>query len=222
MSKTDKDLGRKIHAHLLAKGVETPITKNVHFPAETKLNTIERNIREIMDVLGLDLSDDSLVDTPKRVAKMYVNEICSGLDYDNFPKCTAVENKMHYDEMVVEKDVKCISLCEHHLITIDQSATIAYIPKTTVLGLSKLNRIAKFFAQRPQIQERFVEQVFHALEFILETEDIAIVVSGKHYCVAARGVEDTSSYTITSKLGGAFKTDQALRKEFFDLVNSKK
>lgn len=220
MSKKDPQLGRKIQAHLTNLGVETPVVAN-QLSKEEKLEKIEDSIRDVMVTLGLDLTDDSLIDTPKRVAKMYVQEIFSGLDYENFPKCTAVENKMNYDEMVIEKDITCISSCEHHLITIDQKATIAYIPKNKVLGLSKLNRIAKFFAQRPQIQERYAEQVFHALEFILETDNIAVVVRGKHYCVAARGVEDTSSFTVTSKLGGAFKTDPTLRKEFMDLVNSK-
>jgi len=218
--KTDAKLGEKVNAYLIAKGVETPVVKNAYsdMPKDHKISYIENYFTAIMEVLGLDLQDDSLVDTPKRVAKMYVNEIFQGLDYANFPKCTTVDNKMNYDEMVVEKDIIAISSCEHHFVTIDQKVSIAYIPKHKVLGLSKLNRIAKFFAQRPQIQERYAEQLFYALECILETDNIAIVVRGKHYCVAQRGVEDTSSYTITSKLGGGFKNDPALRKEFMDLV----
>lgn len=220
MSKCDPVLGQKIHEHLVAMGVETPtVEEKLNQPTKKKLASIEKSFRSIMETLGLDLSDDSLTDTPARVAKMYVNEIFQGLDYNNFPKCTAVENKMSYDEMVLEKDITAISSCEHHFVTIDQKVHIAYIPKDKVLGLSKLNRVAKFFAQRPQIQERFAEQVFHALEFILETKNIAVVVKGKHYCVAQRGVEDSSSYTITSKIGGAFKTDSSLRKEFMDLVS---
>lgn len=219
MSKCDPILGQKVHQHLLNKGVETPVDKNWLLASDdSKMAAIEASVRQIMTVLGMDLADDSLCDTPRRVSKMYVQEIFRGLNYDHFPKCTAVDNKMAYDEMVVEKDITAISSCEHHLITIDQKVNIAYIPKHMVLGLSKLNRIAKFFAQRPQIQERYVEQLYHALECILETEDIAIVVRGKHYCVAARGVEDTSSVTITSKLGGAFKADATVRKEFMDLV----
>ena len=216
--KTDATLGFKVKEHLEKIGVETPVTSKVELQASTKISAIEQNFREIMEVLGLDLTDDSLVDTPKRVAKMYVNEIFQGLNYHNFPKCTTVENKMKYDEMVVERDITAISSCEHHFVTIDQKVAIAYIPKGKVLGLSKLNRIAKFFAQRPQIQERYAEQVFHALEYILETQDIAVVVRGKHYCVAQRGVEDSSSVTITSKLGGVFKSDNAVRKEFMDLI----
>lgn len=222
MSKTDSFLGQKVHQHLVNVGVETPTIKRTEYDSlnskQVKLEVIEEKFRDIMKALDLDLSDDSLVETPKRVAKMYVNEIFKGLDYENFPKCTTVDNKMGYDEMVVEKDITCISTCEHHFVTIDQKATIAYIPNKKVLGLSKLNRIAKFFAQRPQIQERFAEQVFHALCFILETDNVAVVVRGKHYCVAQRGIEDSSSFTITSKLGGAFKSDASLRKEFMDLI----
>lgn len=222
--KTDPILGKKIQEHLKSCGVETPVIESSldGTTKEEKISEIENSFRHIMEVLGLDLSDDSLVDTPKRVAKMYVQEIFSGLNYDNFPKCTAVDNKMSYDEMVIERNITAISSCEHHFVTIDQKVDIAYIPKQKVLGLSKLNRIAKFFAQRPQIQERYAEQLFHALQYILETDNIAVVVNGKHYCVAQRGVEDTSSWTTTSKLGGVFKSDPSVRKEFMDLVNSKR
>lgn len=219
--KTDKELGLKIKEYLIKAGVETPVVDEaLNVPAKVKLRKIEKHVCEIMKVLGLDLTDDSLIETPTRVAKMYVNEIFSGLNYENFPKCTAVANKMGYDEMVVEKDIVAISACEHHLVTIDQKVTVAYIPENKILGLSKLNRLAKFFAQRPQIQERYAEQLFHALVFILETDNIAVLVKGKHYCVAQRGVEDTSSYTVTSKLGGAFKKDASLRNEFLSLARS--
>jgi len=220
--KTDYELGKKVQDYLTQKGVETPVILDKLLVSDkTKIAKIEKHFRTIMETLGMDLNDDSLIDTPTRVAKMYVNEIFRGLNYAQFPKCTVVDNKMNYDEMVVEKNITAISSCEHHFVTIDQKVHIAYIPANKVLGLSKLNRIAKFFAQRPQIQERYAEQLFYALECILETSNIAIVVSGKHYCVAQRGVEDTSSYTITSKLGGDFKADALLRKEFMDLVNSK-
>lgn len=222
--KTDYELGKQVHEYLKSKGVETPVLiRPPGYPEisdESKIRTISHHIARIMETLGLDLSDDSLKDTPDRVGKMYINEIFRGLDYDHFPKCTAVDNKMKYDEMVIERNITAISVCEHHLVTIDQKVDIAYIPSQKVLGLSKLNRIAKFFAQRPQIQERYVEQVFHAMEYILGTSDIAVVVRGKHYCVAQRGVEDTSSFTITSKLGGSFKENPAQRKEFMDLVRS--
>lgn len=217
--KSDPALGAKVHRHLIEMGVQTPMTLKVHDSRDIKIDHIKHHVKKIMETLGMDLTDDSLIDTPDRVAKMYVDEIFRGLDYNNFPKCTAVDNKMKYDEMVVEKDITCISSCEHHLITIDSKATIAYIPNEKVLGLSKMNRIAKFFAQRPQIQERLTEQIFHALCLILETDNVAVIVSGTHYCVAQRGIEDTSSYTVTSKLGGLFKSNPDVRREFLSLAH---
>lgn len=220
--KTDFELGKRVREHLIAKGVETPvIAEKLAVPEKKKLAAIEKHFRAIMDTLGMDLTDDSLMDTPTRVAKMYVNEIFKGLNYEHFPKCTAVSNKMGYDEMVLERNITAISSCEHHFLSIDQTVDIAYIPKDKVLGLSKLNRIAKFFAQRPQIQERYAEQVYHALEFILETDDIAVVVKGRHLCVAQRGTEDTGSHTVTSRLGGVFKSQPSVRKEFMDLIIAK-
>jgi GTP cyclohydrolase I len=216
-TKTDPELGRKIHEHLVKVGVETPTTQN-DLDRKEKIDVIEAHFIGIMKALGLDLSDDSLVDTPKRVAKMYVNEIFWGLDYDAFPKCTTVDNKMHYDEMVVERNVIVMSNCEHHFVTIDGLATVAYVPNKKVLGLSKINRIVEYFAKRPQIQERLTEQVFHALCYILETEDVAVMIDARHYCVAARGVEDTGSSTVTCKLGGGFKTDPAARAEFLSIA----
>jgi len=173
-----------------------------------------------MKTLGLDLTDDSLMETPKRVAKMYVNEIFWGLDYEAFPKCTAVDNKMTYDEMVVERNINVQSNCEHHFVIIDGVATVGYIPKQKVLGLSKMNRIVEYFSKRPQIQERLTEQVWHALQYILETDDIAVVVDAQHFCVKSRGVEDVGSSTTTSKLGGRFKDDQTVRSEFMALARA--
>jgi GTP cyclohydrolase I len=172
-----------------------------------------------MNILGLDLEDDSLIDKPRRVAKMYVREIFWGLDWEKFPKCTKIENKMGYNEMVIERGINVQSNCEHHFVVIDGLATVAYIPKKTVLGLSKMNRIVEYFAKRPQVQERLTEQVFHAISFILETDDVAVLIDAKHYCVASRGVEDTGSQTTTSKLGGAFKNDPVTRSEFMAIAN---
>ena len=174
-----------------------------------------------METLGLDLSDDSLMETPKRVAKMYVSEIFYGLDYEAFPKCTAVDNKMKYNEMVVERNVNVQSNCEHHFVVIDGVATVAYVPKDKVLGLSKINRIVEYFAKRPQIQERLTEQIFHTLCFILETNDVAVLIDARHYCVASRGVEDTGSSTVSSRLGGGFKSDPAARAEFYQIARMK-
>ena len=216
-TKTDPELGKKIHEHLLKMGVETPIVPN-GLSRVDKIDIIENKFKDIMKALGLDLSDDSLTDTPKRVARMFCNEIFWGLDYDAFPKCTTVDNKMHYDEMVVERNVIVMSNCEHHFVQIDGLATVAYVPNKKVLGLSKINRIVEYFSKRPQIQERLTEQIFHALCYILETENVAVVINAKHYCVASRGVEDTKSSTITSKLGGGFKTDPAARAEFLSIA----
>ena len=220
-TKTDPDLGRRVHEHLVKVGVETPVTDN-GLSRTDKIELIESNFNQIMKTLGLDLTDDSLMDTPKRVAKMYVNEIFWGLDYEAFPKCTAVDNKMKYDEMVIERNINVQSNCEHHFVVIDGVATVGYIPNERVLGLSKLNRVVEYFAKRPQIQERLTEQVYHALSYILDTEDIGVIVDAQHYCVKSRGVEDTGSSTITSKLGGCFKHDPAVRNEFMNIVNSYK
>jgi len=216
-TKTDPVLGQQVHEYLVQMGVETPTFKT-ELDRKDKIAEIEKSFSHIMQVLGLDLSDDSLAETPLRVAKMYVNEIFWGLDYDAFPKCTTVENKMGYDEMVVERNVNVQSNCEHHFVVIDGLATVAYIPKQKVLGLSKINRIVEYFSKRPQIQERLTEQIFHALCYILETEDVAVMIDAQHYCVRSRGVEDTGSSTVTSKLGGGFKSDPALRNEFLSIA----
>ena len=216
-TKTDPELGAKVHEYLVQMGVETP-TKNNPLDRKEKIDVIEAHFSGIMRALGLDLEDDSLMDTPKRVAKMYVNEIFWGLDYEAFPKCTTVANKMNYDEMVVERNVNVQSNCEHHFVIIDGLATVAYVPYHKVLGLSKINRIVEYFAKRPQIQERLTEQVFHALCYILETDNVAVMIDAQHYCVKSRGVEDTGSSTVTTKLGGGFKTDAAARAEFLSIA----
>lgn len=217
-TKIDSALGIEVQKFLEQKNVQTPVNKTkLYIEPIKKIEKIEKLTKEIWEILGLDLSDDSLKDTPNRIAKMMVLEQYWGLIPENFPKCTAVENKMGYDEMIVTKDITAISACEHHGVIIDQKIAIGYIPKDKVIGLSKLNRIAKFFSKRPQIQERCTEQIYHALNYILETEDIGVIIKGKHFCVVARGVEDTDSYTITSKMGGVFKTDSTTRKEFLDL-----
>ena len=217
--KTDPHLGQKVHEYLVSVGVETPVTKN-GLSSKEKIDKIEDNFNQILDTLGLDRRDDSLIDTPKRIAKMYVNEIFWGLDYEAFPKATVVENKMKYNEMVIVKNISVQSNCEHHFVVIDGLACVAYVPKEKVLGLSKINRIVEYFAKRPQIQERLTEQVYHALSFILETEDVAVMIDAQHYCVKSRGVEDTGSSTITSRLGGGFKSDHKARTEFLSLASS--
>lgn len=219
-TKTDPVLGQAVHEHLKACGVETPMWIN-NMDRKDKIAEIEKHFDFIMNVLGLDLTDDSLRETPNRVAKMFVNEIFWGLDPEAFPKCTTVDNKMKYDEMVVERNINVQSNCEHHFVVIDGKATVAYIPNVKVLGLSKINRVVEYFSKRPQIQERLTEQIYHALQYILETDNIAVVIDAQHYCVKSRGVEDVGSSTITSKLGGDFKYDPAVRAEFMNLVNKR-
>ena len=218
-NKCDTELGYKIEEFLREKGVHTPtLIDPLLKKDEYKIKKIEKYFTIVMETLGLDLTDDSLMDTPKRVAKMYVNEIFWGLKPENFPKCTVIENKMGYDEMGVERDITMMSNCEHHFVTIDGKAHVAYIPKDKVLGLSKLNRIVEYFSRRPQVQERIAEQVYWALVYILGTEDVAVVIEGVHYCVKSRGVEDHSSSTITAKLGGCFRNEPEARAEFMSLI----
>lgn len=212
-------MGNEIRAHLLKMGVETPVIADMlAVDDKEKIKVLEDAFTTIWKTIGMDLSDDSLMETPKRMAKMYVNEIFYGLKAENFPKCTAVDNKMKYDEMVVERNVNVQSNCEHHGVVIDGFATVAYIPKDKVLGLSKLNRIVSYFSKRPQIQERLTEQVYFALQYILGTDDIAVMVDAQHFCVKSRGVEDVGSSTITTKLGGCFKSDDRVRAEFMSIA----
>lgn len=217
--KCDAELGKKVNEYLELKGVQTPMSGEF-FSEKQKISLISLEFQEIMKLLGLDLEDDSLKETPKRIGRMFVRELYWGLQSENFPKATTVQNKMKYDEMVLVKDITSMSACEHHFVTIDGKCHIGYIPKDKVLGLSKLNRIVEYFSRRPQIQERLTEQIFYALEYILGTSDIAVVIEGVHYCVKSRGVEDTSSSTITSKLGIRFKENAALRMEFMNLTKN--
>lgn len=219
LNKSDPALGIDVHKHLVSIGVETPMNYKKVVDDDGKMERLNSLFEQILDELGMDRSDDSIEGTPMRLAKMYPYELCWGMDYRNFPKCTAVDNKMAYDEMVFENNITVKSLCEHHLIPIVGVAHVAYIPKDRVLGLSKLNRIVEFFSRRPQIQERLAEQVYHTLNYILGTEDIAVVIKGQHLCVSHRGVNDTSSLTVTSKLGGSFRDKPAVRAEFMNLIN---
>ncbi|AIG00306.1 MAG TPA: GTP cyclohydrolase I FolE [Alteromonas australica] len=205
---------QRVRAALEEKGLETPMAGN-GLSDEQKRLKIESAMREVMDTLGLDLSDDSLCDTPKRIAKMYVDEIFGGLDYRKFPKITQIENKMRLDQPVQVSDISLTSTCEHHFVTIDGTATVSYIPKDTVLGLSKINRLVGFFAQRPQVQERLTQQVLVAIQTLTGSEDVAVSINATHYCVKARGIRDTNSYTKTSALGGKFLEDAELRRQFF-------
>lgn len=213
MSKKREDFDPKA---ILANVRPHPLKENGLTDAQ-KIEKITENFREIMETLGLDLSNDSLANSPRRVAKMYVKELFSGLKEENFPKITIIENEMLYDQMVVVKEVGIISLCEHHFVTIHGKAHIAYIPSHGVIGLSKINRIAEYFARRPQVQERLTKQIADTLCHVLKTEDVAVYIQAKHYCVISRGVEDINSETITTDLRGAFKNNPNTRNEFLSI-----
>lgn len=198
---------------LVERGLETPLLPHQH-ERDEKYRRIKQSFSDIAKTLGLDLRDDSLCETPHRIAKMYVDEIFSGLDYFNFPRVTVIDNKMNAEEMVKVSDINLTSTCEHHFVTIDGHATVAYIPKDKIIGLSKINRIVRFFAQRPQVQERLTQQILVALQTLLNTDDVAVSIEATHYCVKARGVMDSSSRTQTTALGGAFKKSHKTRAEF--------
>ncbi len=198
---------------LAQHGLETPTVPSDMTP-EQKYERIKGLLTEVIGVIGLDLTDDSLTETPHRIAKMYVNEIFSGLDYGNFPKISVIENKMGVDEMVKVSNINLTSTCEHHFVTIDGLAKVAYLPKNKVIGLSKINRIVRFFAQRPQVQERLTQQVLVAIQTLTETDNVAVTIDATHYCVKSRGVMDVNSNTTTTALGGVFKTDPQTRAEF--------
>ena len=202
-----------VRGALEAAGLETPMLDN-GLSNEQKKQRLTELMTQVVHTLGLDLTDDSLAETPARIAKMYVDEVFSGLDYSTFPKISMIDNKMRAEEMVKVQNISFTSTCEHHFVTIDGTATVAYIPGKKIIGLSKLNRIVKFFAQRPQVQERLTQQIQVSLQALLGVKDVAVSIDAVHYCVKSRGVMDTSSSTKTMALGGAFKTDPETRSEF--------
>ncbi|MDZ7784626.1 MAG: GTP cyclohydrolase I FolE [Halioglobus sp.] len=204
---------RRVRDVLIERGLETPLVDN-GLNRDQKYARIRDSFAEIARTLGLDLDDDSLCDTPQRIARMYVDEIFSGLDYGRFPKATTIENKMGVEEMVRIDQISVVSTCEHHFVIIDGQASVAYIPAGKIIGLSKINRIVRFFAQRPQVQERLTQQVLVALQTLLQTDDVAVSIDAVHYCVKARGVMDANSRTRTTALGGQFKEDPRTRGEF--------
>lgn len=221
MAKNNPELGREVNKHLDSLGINTPITAMVKADRQEKLDKITALTHEMLEVLGLDLTDDSLEETPMRVAKMYVDEIFSGLRYDTFPKCTTVENKFSSnDEFVLEKNITLYSDCEHHLRPIIGHAHIAYIPGKKVLGLSKLNRVTQYFAQRPQVQERLTQQIAHAIAYITDSQDVMVVIDAGHTCVSQRGIKDTQSTTVTATCLGTFgEAGGSLRKEVMANIN---
>lgn len=193
-----------------------PLRENAGDLSEVeKIKKIESHFRQIMETLGLDLLDDSLCDTPKRVAKMYVKEIFGGLRQDKMPSCSTFENKYAYHQMLVEKNISLYSTCEHHFLPIVGKAQVAYIPNKKVIGLSKINRLVEYYSKRPQTQERLTLEIVNSLQDALQTFDVACLIDAKHLCVNSRGIKDVDSSTVTYELGGKFREDQKIREEFF-------
>lgn len=219
-TKTDKNLGLDIQAHLESLGVHTPVHKErLNVDNKEKIEKIERLMTEVWETLGMDLSDDSLIETPNRIAKMMVLDQNWGLLPENFPKNTMITDKMKVDEMVTVGDIQVTSICEHHGISILGKACVAYIAQGKVIGLSKLSRVVDYFSRRPQVQERLTSQIYHALSYMLGTDNVAVGIRATHLCMTTRGVEDRSAWTQTTKLGGAFKTDPQTKAEFLRLIS---
>ncbi len=212
------DRAERIGDDHVGTSVNTPLRPDAFVLDDAeKIARIEPLFREIMEVLGLDLSDDSLSGTPRRVAKMYVQEIFRGLNPANHPVCKTFDNAYQYGEMLVERDITLNSTCEHHFLPIHGKAHVAYISSGRVIGLSKINRLVDHYAKRPQVQERLTRQVAEALKSILGTEDVAVVMDAKHLCVSSRGIEDEGSSTITADYHGAFR-NESVRREFLDHI----
>lgn len=202
----------------VSTSAETPLRKDAFLISDDdKIQSIEENVANILHTLGMDLSDDSLKGTPKRVAKMFVKEIFGGLNLKNKPKASTFDNNYKYGEMLVEKNITVYSTCEHHLLPIVGKAHVAYISNGNVIGLSKMNRIVDYFAKRPQVQERLTMQVVQELQKALETDDVACIIDAKHLCVNSRGIRDVASSTVTSEFGGKFKED-SVKREFLDYI----
>lgn len=200
--------------------LETPLREDAfEMDDELKIELIEKHFREIMHIMGLDLTDDSLKGTPHRVAKMYVKEVFSGLNPKNKPTAKLFENKYKYNEMLVEKDITFHSHCEHHFVPIYGKAHVAYISGGEVIGLSKINRIVQYFAKRPQVQERLTMQIGNELKEVLKTDDVAVIMDANHMCVSSRGVQDVNSSTVTSFYSGKFEKDEQARNEFLKYIS---
>lgn len=215
----DPTLGRQVHEHLIKAGIETPMSSMIDTTrSQDKRIQVVAAFGVIMKMLGLDTDNDSLKDTPIRVAKMYCDEIFHGLSYDNFPSCTMFKSAS--DEMIALPGIEVKSMCEHHFLPFVGTATVGYIPNKKIIGISKLNRIVDFFSRRPQVQERLTDQIAQTVSFVLSTDDVAVVIDSVHYCTRMRGVKDFSSHAVTSKLLGRFRSVPELRSEFIGLTRS--
>jgi GTP cyclohydrolase I len=207
----------------LASSVETPLREDAfEMDDDLKVELIEKHFKEIMNILGLDLTDDSLKGTPHRVAKMYVKEVFAGLNPKNKPVAKLFENKFQYNQMLVEKDITFFSHCEHHFVPIYGRAHVAYISNGNVIGLSKINRIVQYYSKRPQVQERLTMQIGNDLKEALGTDDVAVIMDAYHMCVSSRGINDTNSSTVTSFYSGKFDTDEQTRNEFLKYISLEK
>lgn len=211
-------MSRDIHHDHVMTSIETPLREDAfELDDDLKVELIEKKFEEILQVLGLDLTDDSLKDTPLRVAKMYVKEIFKGLDPANKPSMSLFENKYHYKQMLVEKDIRVNSTCEHHFLPIYGKAHVAYISTGQVIGLSKINRIVEYYSKRPQVQERLTIQIANELKEALSTDDVAVLIDAKHMCVSSRGIQDHCSSTVTAEYCGKFN-DPSIRQEFLKYI----
>ncbi len=217
-SKKDMNNQDEIGENHISTSAETPMRKDAfELTDQEKMHRIERNVTDTLHTLGLDLTDDSLQGTPRRVAKLLVQEIFEGLHPDKRPRMSTFENKFKYGEMLIEKNIGVYSTCEHHLLPIIGRAHIGYISSGRIIGLSKLNRIVNYYAKRPQVQERLTKQIVQDLQKVLKTKDVACVIDAKHMCVITRGIKDINSNTITSEYGGKFK-DALVKREFLDYI----
>ncbi len=219
---TDKELFEILGDQHHLTSAETPMRPDAFLKSDVqKMTTIEKHFHAIMQELGLDMTDDSLQGTPHRVAKMFVQEIFSGLDPKNKPKISVFDNSYHYDKMLVEGNINFNSTCEHHFLPIVGKAHIGYVSSGKVIGLSKLNRIVDYYSRRPQVQERLIMQIFNDLKSVLETDNVIVVMEAKHLCVSSRGIKDESSYTSTIQYGGIFDVKEN-RNDFFNMIKSEK
>ncbi len=201
---------------------ETPLRADAFHKSDAqKMAVIENHFQSIMEAMGLDMTDDSLQGTPHRVAKMFIQEIFSGLNPANKPKISVFDNSYNYDKMLVEANISFNSTCEHHFLPIIGKAHIGYVSSGKVIGLSKLNRIVDYYSRRPQVQERLIMQIFNELKTVLDTDNVIVVMEATHLCVSSRGIKDESSYTSTIQYGGVFN-DKANRDDFFNMINKEK
>lgn len=211
----DPKLGYELAAELKRLGIDNPIK------ADMDQEVVSKSVHSLLSALGIACDDESIQKTPARVARFFTDELFYGLNYDNFPKITFNHNGYGYTEPVISRNISFKSTCEHHLVTISGNAFVAYIPKDRVIGLSKINRIVDFFARRPQVQERATLQIFHALKYILQTDDIALMIRATHHCITMRGVSDQNVDNITYQFGGSF-SEPLMKKEFLDLAKDTK